>query len=791
MSRPPRTTLAALGVLGCLSALAAAVLWSSTAFPSKAHAAPAAPPGAASAVGGSWLHWRGPEQNGVSREKDLPETFSPDPAKPNNNLIWKAPYGCRSTPVIQNGRVYIINNAGEGPTDQERMMCLDAKTGALLWEHKFNVFFTDIVASRICWTNPAGDAETGNVYIHGTQGFLHCYNPDGKLLWSHSLTEEYGRVSGYGGRLASPIVDGDLVIIGIVNASWGDLARGSSRFAAFNKKTGEPVWWADTVGPLGGTYYSTPVVAVINGERLLISGAADGAVYAYRVRTGEKVWGYRFGGQMINASVVVQDGRVYACNGEENLDGAPRGRIICLDANKVKDGKPELVWEVPGIVCGYTTPILHGNDLYVCDDGAKLFLFDALKGGEPKWKFALGRAARGSGVWADGKIYIGDVDAHFHILQPTPEKCKELHNQLFRPTDGLGFVEINGTPAVVDGRVYFGTRDAFYCIGKKNHEAKADPIPPEPAEKPVAAGAKPAYIQVVPADVAVHPGDSVTFKARAFDDAGHFLKEVEGAWSLPAPPPPPNAKTSPPPLKGEITPAGKLTVAKEPPGQQGYVEVQVGGVTGRARVRVAPVLPYRNDFSKVPVGATPGGWVNTPGKYAIVELADKSHALKKLANSSKPPLARANAYITLPDAKDYTIAVDALGESVNKNMPDLGLVNSRYTLMLDGNKQQLRILSWEALPRVDHTIPFAWKPDEWYRLKFTVTADSGKAVVRGKVWPRSEEEPKEWTIETTDATPNLEGAPAIYAYSTGIAEPKDGAGSLFQNLIVVPNTPAK
>src|ERR1043166_7441366 len=170
-----------------------------------------------SAYAGDWLHWRGPEQNGVSREKDLPESWSPDPKAPNNNLIWKAPYGCRSTPLVMNGRVYIINDAGEGIHEQERVMCFDAETGKVLWEHRFNVFHTDIVSSRVGWTNLAGDAETGNIYAHGVQGLFFCFNRDGKVLWSHSLTEEYGRVSGYGGWVTTPIVDGDLVIIGMVN----------------------------------------------------------------------------------------------------------------------------------------------------------------------------------------------------------------------------------------------------------------------------------------------------------------------------------------------------------------------------------------------------------------------------------------------------------------------------------------------------------------------------------------------------------------------------------------------
>src|SRR5262245_23401728 len=221
-----------------------------------------------------WLNWRGPEQTGVSRETNLPDKFGLDESKPDSNLIWKAPYGCRSTPLVMGGRVFIINSDSQGPTEGERVMAFDAKTGKVLWEHKFNVFHTDIVSSRVGWANLAGDKETGNIYAHGTQGFLMCLNGEtGKPIWQHSLNEEYGRVTGYGGRIVSPTVDGDQVIMGMINGSWGDQARGTNRFVAFDKKTGAVRWWSSPADKIEGTYYSNPIIVDIGGQRQLITGA--------------------------------------------------------------------------------------------------------------------------------------------------------------------------------------------------------------------------------------------------------------------------------------------------------------------------------------------------------------------------------------------------------------------------------------------------------------------------------------------------------------------------------------
>ncbi|HUN81683.1 MAG TPA: PQQ-binding-like beta-propeller repeat protein, partial [Phycisphaerae bacterium] len=163
----------------------------------------------AKVLAADWPSWRGPEQNGLVREGAVVKKWSPD----GENLIWKSPEGGRSTPIIMNGRVFFIGPVGEGECLQERVICLDAANGKTLWEYRFDVRFTDVVAQRVGWTSVVGDPETGNVYAHGTGGDMICLDRDGKLIWRHSLTEEYNRVSGYGGRLMNPIVDEDRVVI--------------------------------------------------------------------------------------------------------------------------------------------------------------------------------------------------------------------------------------------------------------------------------------------------------------------------------------------------------------------------------------------------------------------------------------------------------------------------------------------------------------------------------------------------------------------------------------------------
>src|SRR5262245_45020935 len=51
-----------------------------------------------------WTNWRGPDQNGASREVGLVDSWDPDTGK---NVLWKrAEMGTRSTPIVMNGKLY-------------------------------------------------------------------------------------------------------------------------------------------------------------------------------------------------------------------------------------------------------------------------------------------------------------------------------------------------------------------------------------------------------------------------------------------------------------------------------------------------------------------------------------------------------------------------------------------------------------------------------------------------------------------------------------------------------------
>ena len=118
--------------------------------------------------GADWPDWRGPARTGVSTETGLPSAWSPA----GENLAWKVPYGGRSGPVVFGDRLYLQNTSGAGATMQERLMCFHADTGKLLWEHKYNLFTSDVPPHRIAWASPVVDPATGNVFAFSGNGLL-------------------------------------------------------------------------------------------------------------------------------------------------------------------------------------------------------------------------------------------------------------------------------------------------------------------------------------------------------------------------------------------------------------------------------------------------------------------------------------------------------------------------------------------------------------------------------------------------------------------------------------------
>ena len=431
---------------------------------------------------GDWPEQRGPNRDGVSRETGLIDRW----ALNGQNFLWRAPYGGRSTPIVMDNRIYVQNPSARGVDLQERVMALDADTGKVIWEYKYNIYQSDVPPHRVGWASPAADPETGNIYALSGGAEVIALSRDGRLLWQRSFGEEYAAFTTQGGRTMSPLVDGDLVIVSAPVSNWGANANRSHRIIALDKRTGNIVYVSNPGARPYDTAYAAPLIATINGVRQFIVGLGDGGIHAIKPQTGQKIWSFVAAKRSINTGVVVKDNNVIVSHGDENLDVNELGLIAAIDGSQTGDIKTTK-WAVKGTEFAFSSPLLDGNRVYQIDGGSTLRAFD-VETGKELWTQPLGTLQKAPPVLADGKIYVGSDNGKFFIVRPRADGA-EILSSVELPASKYSCCGSEGTPeqilggaAISRGRIFFVSSDAIYAIGPKQAKSLTGFAADEPAQ---------------------------------------------------------------------------------------------------------------------------------------------------------------------------------------------------------------------------------------------------------------------------------------------------------------------
>jgi outer membrane protein assembly factor BamB len=706
-----------------------------------------------------WPNWRGPQQISASLETGLPDSWSPKGGE-GGNLVRKLSYlGTRSTPVVMRGKLYVLVRDKPGTENEgEKVVCVDAATGEQLWQHRFNVYLTDTPDTRVAWSSVVGDPATGRVYALGVCGYFCCLEGDsGKVVWDHSLHEEYGLITTYGGRTPVPIIFEDQLLISGVVVGWGGrdpqydtLGVPSHRFLAFDKATGELRWLGSTTLAPPDTTFSTPTVKVIGGEAQLIFGGADGHVWSLQPRTGKPLWHYPLSMHGLNVSPLVVGDTVYMAHSLENVVGTIKGGVVAIDAKLRGDLTGKEKWITYNIPVFTSAPIMVDGKIWVIDQGAKLYVLDPETGKQIGNKVALGSRMSGSPLYADGKVFVGTESGQVYILEPNGDKVKKTH--MVR----LNREEINGSPTVSHGRIYLPTSNAMYVIGLPDAKPAADPAPESEAEASLGQDPQPAWVQISPYDVTLKPGGTQRFTVRLYNAHGQLVRaatQEEAKFRVEGP--------------GKIGPDGAYTAPKNQGHVGALVYCKVGELEGHARVRIVPPLPWQFNFNEG--DDLPISWIGGRVRYVLKDIDGERAALKlDVLPTPKDPAnklgTRSAMYMGPADMHDYTIQADVRLTEKDGRLPDVvGLINSGYTLGIRAGDRQLSIYSWASHDyRTQKRIDFEPNADVWYRLKLRVTQKDGKALVQGKWWLRDQTEPEEWQLEMTDSQPQKSGSPGLF-----------------------------
>ena len=463
-----------------------------------------------------WPQFRGPNASGVA----APDAAPPVEFGPSKRLLWKQalPVG-HSSPVVWGDRIFL--NGFEPDSKKLELICVAAKTGAILWRRVAPA--TELeethVVSNPATASPAVDGERVYTYFssYGVMAFTHA----GEAAWNLPLAMP----KTHHGSGASPVIAGDLLIVNHDAMQTGYLL-------AVDRRTGKEAWRQAYPAERGRVEsYSTPIV----WRDLLILHRA-GVVEAYQVLNGQRRWSLPE--STSGASTPVAEGdvifvstwnnlgeddqrpslldfrgmlKLYDKNGDgaiseaefpdklkytsrPELDEVPNSQNYAafknLDKNKNglleasewetfrtrvaamaqdhgllairPDGNtPTLIWRENNSIPEVPSPLLYKGRLYLVRNGGVATCIDAASG---KVIYRARTGAPGpyfaSPIAAAGRVYLVSGEGVVTVIQGDRDRLEVLaRNELGE--------DIVATPAIVGTVIYIRTLRNLYAFGER------------------------------------------------------------------------------------------------------------------------------------------------------------------------------------------------------------------------------------------------------------------------------------------------------------------------------------
>ena len=407
-----------------------------------------------------WPGWRGPARDGVWHEKGVVDRLSEGSVA----VVWRTPIGGGySGPSVVDGRVYVMDRIVE-PGEMERVHCLDAATGQTLWSHWYACSYAGVQYD-------AGPRATvavadGRAYSFGTMGHLVCFDSTtGHVLWQHDLAAEYEVELPTWGLAASPLLEGDLVVV--------QVGAPDACLIAFGREDGTERWRALS----DRASYSSPVVVDQADRRVLVAWTGD-RVVGVDVKSGEEYWGVPHPPLKWirnTASPVADGGRIF-------LSSYFGGSMLLA----LSDEQPtvEVLWkrkgasekETDALHTSVSTAALLGNHIYGVDSQGELRCLDAATGDRlwesleatPNRRWSNLFFVRGS----DGLWWLLNEEGELIVCRLSPDGYEELGRaKIIQPTKRMLPSRRGGViwshPAFANRCVFARSDEEIVCVSLK------------------------------------------------------------------------------------------------------------------------------------------------------------------------------------------------------------------------------------------------------------------------------------------------------------------------------------
>ncbi len=425
-------------------------------------------------VAADWPQWLGPNRDAVWSEEGIIRRFGKDQPR----IRWRTPIGAGYTgPAVAAQRVFIMDRilpkGVSNPDDpfstervpgKERVVCLDARDGRILWTHAYECDYQiSYPAGPRC--TPTVDGE--RVYCLGAMGDLLCLNvKDGKVLWKKNLPQEYQARVPTWGYCGHPLVYRDKLIC---------IAGGpGSVVVALDKLTGREIWKALEAKEPG---YSPPtLIRVGDKERLVVWHAQ--AVVGLDPERGKPLWSVPLEPQYGMAIMAPRQA------GNKLFAAGIGGAAVVLELRE--DDTVRVLWQEKvegrdkrrGLYPVNMTPFVDGETIYGVDQGGMLravrladgqrlwFTFEPVIGKEEDEDYKGAGSGTAFIVKNGSRYFLFAETGHLILAELTPQAYRELGRvKILEPTNSaFGRRVVWSHPAFADKCAFVRNDKEIVCV---------------------------------------------------------------------------------------------------------------------------------------------------------------------------------------------------------------------------------------------------------------------------------------------------------------------------------------
>jgi outer membrane protein assembly factor BamB len=423
-----------------------------------------------------WPSFRGRFANGIAEGYRTPVEWN---LKNGRNVEWKIPLPGlgHSSPVVFGNRIFITTAVSAdrqqvlkpglygdiAPVEEKvvyawKVLCLDRKTGRMIWERTAHTGIPKIKRHpKSTHANPTPATDGKHVVaFFGSEG-LYCYDLDGTLLWSKDLgvldSGYYMVPSAQWGTGSSPVIYENAVYLQC------DVLK-DSFVAAFSLEDGKEIWRTRRNDV---PTWSTPTLHK-SGDRLFLIANGDKEAAGYDARTGTRIWTLSGGGDIPVPTPLVAKDLIFLMSAHGQMSPIYAIRLTASGDISIKEPartNQYIAWSEPRGGAYMQTPLVYGDFLYTCQIDGVLSCYEASTG-KRMYQTRLGTGGTGftaSGVAADGKLYYTSEDGDVYVVAPGPQ-FKLL------ATNSMGEVCM-ATPAISEGVLYFRTSTSLIAVREK------------------------------------------------------------------------------------------------------------------------------------------------------------------------------------------------------------------------------------------------------------------------------------------------------------------------------------